>query len=207
MLVKSTLVLFGATLLNIFVMAEKFTPSDLIQLPRPGVPVTSPSGALAVYAQSAYNITDAKVIFSFITYLFAKLLLTRLYQKTVRNLYLLNVDDNTVQELTKPSYDTADSEPFFLDDSHIAYFHHDSELKEEVDQLYVLDLSSRKNYRLTDFPISFGNLKYNSKRKLLAFSASVYNDDGTLEGTLKKDKEIESTKKDTALVFDQLMVR
>lgn len=63
MLVKSTLVLFGASLLNIFVMAKKFTPSDLIQLPRPGVPVTSPSGALAVYAQSAYNITDAKVIF------------------------------------------------------------------------------------------------------------------------------------------------
>lgn len=61
MLFKSTLVLFGATLLNICVMAEKFTPADLIQLPRPGIPVTSPSGALAVYAQSAYNITEAKV--------------------------------------------------------------------------------------------------------------------------------------------------
>lgn len=96
-----------------------------------------------------------------------------------------------------------------MDDNHIAYFRHDSELKEDVDQLYVLDLSNKEQgpYRLTDFPISFGNLKYNSKRKLLAFSASVYNDDGTLEGTLKKDKEIESTKKDTAIVFDQLMVR
>lgn len=61
MLAKSSFVLVGVTLLNIFAMAEKFTPSDLIQLPRPGVPVTSPSGALAVYAQSAYNSTDAKV--------------------------------------------------------------------------------------------------------------------------------------------------
>lgn len=64
MIVKSTLFLLGASLINIVVvMAEKFTPSDLIQLPRPGIPVTSPSGALAVYAQSAYNITEAKVSF------------------------------------------------------------------------------------------------------------------------------------------------
>ncbi|KAI8078261.1 Alpha/Beta hydrolase protein [Gilbertella persicaria] len=189
MLFKNKLLLFGASLFSMTViMAEKFTPADLIQLPRPGVPVTSPSGALAVYAQSAYNITEAK---------------------TVRNLYLLNIDNNSVEELTKPSFDTSDSEPFFLDDQHIAYFHHDNELKEDVDQLYVIDLENKQEspYRLTDFPISFGNLKYNAQHKLLAFSASVYNDDGTLEGTLKKDKEIKETKKDTALVYDELMVR
>jgi acylaminoacyl-peptidase len=62
MLFRAKLVFFGAAaLFNAFTMAEKFTPSDLIQLPRPGAPVTSPSGALAVYAQSAYNITDDKV--------------------------------------------------------------------------------------------------------------------------------------------------
>jgi acylaminoacyl-peptidase len=111
--------------------------------------------------------------------------------------------------LTRPSFDTSDSEPFFLDDQHVAYFHHESESKEQVDQLYVLDLKNKEEgpYKLTNFPIAFGNIKYNVDRKLLAFSASVYNDEGTLEGTLKKDKEIESTKKDTALVFDQLMVR
>ncbi|KAI7888020.1 Alpha/Beta hydrolase protein [Mucor mucedo] len=188
MLAKSTLALVGVTLLNIFAMAENFTPSDLIQLARPGVPVTSPSGALAVYAQSAYNITDAK---------------------TVRNLYLLNIEKNVVEELTKPSYDISDSEPFFLDDQHIAYFHRDAQNKADVDQLYVLNLSDKgeEPYRLTDFPISFNSLKYNSKRKLLAFSASVYPQEGTLEGTLQKDKEIASTKKDTAMAFDELMVR
>lgn len=188
MLVKRTLILFSASLLNIAVMARTFSPSDLIQLARPGVPVTSPSGALAVYAQSEYSIAEAK---------------------TKRSLYLLDIEKDSVQELTKPSFDTADSEPFFLDDSHVAYFHHDSESKEEVDQVFVLDLNNKEEgpYQLTSFPISFGNLKYNSKRKLLAFSAAVYNDDGTLEGTLKKDKEIKENKKDTALVFDELMVR
>jgi Tol biopolymer transport system component len=129
--------------------------------------------------------------------------------QTISNLYLLNIQDNSVEELTKPSFNTSDSGPFFLDDEHVAYFHYESESTEEVVQLYVLDLKNREEgpYRLTNFPIAFGNIKYNVDRKLLAFSASVYSDDGTLEGTLKKDKEIESTKKDTALVFDQLMVR
>lgn len=72
MLAKSTLILVGVTLINIFAMAEKFTPSDLIQLARPGIPVTSPSGALAVYAQSAYNSTDTKVLslYLFLFFLF-----------------------------------------------------------------------------------------------------------------------------------------
>lgn len=49
----------------VVVIGEKFTPSDLIQLPRPGIPVASPNGELAIYAQSAYNITEAKVPFFF----------------------------------------------------------------------------------------------------------------------------------------------
>lgn len=43
------------------VAAEQFTPVDLIQLARPGIPVTSPNGTFAVYSQSAYNIEQAKV--------------------------------------------------------------------------------------------------------------------------------------------------
>lgn len=49
-------------LFNILTMAQQFTPSDLIQLARPGVPVASPNGHYAVYAQSTYSISDAKVI-------------------------------------------------------------------------------------------------------------------------------------------------
>ncbi|KAI9480368.1 MAG: Alpha/Beta hydrolase protein [Benjaminiella poitrasii] len=185
MLIKSKLVFLAASLM--VVIAEKFTPSDLVQLPRPTAPTTSPNGALAVYVQSAYNISEAK---------------------SIRNLYLLNIKENRVEELTKPSLDTADSDPFFLDDSHIAYFHHDAK-SEGIDQLYVIDLDDRQksSYRLTDFPIPFGNVKYNVKHKLLAFSASVYNDDSTLEDTFEKDKQLKESKKDTALVFDELMVR
>jgi acylaminoacyl-peptidase len=121
----------------------------------------------------------------------------------VRNLYLLNIKTNTTEALTEPSYETSDSEPFFLDNDHIAYFHHHND---QVDQLYVLNLANRASYPLTDFPIAFGNLKYNAEHQLLAFSAAVYAD-GTLEGAARKDKEIEETKKDSAMVFDELMVR
>lgn len=119
----------------------------------------------------------------------------------------MNIDDNSVQELTRPSFNTSDSEPFFLDEDNVAFFHHDAGSSDSVDQLFVLNLKNKEQYRLTDFPISIENVKYNVDKKLLAFSASVYNEDGTLEGTLKKDKLIESTKKDTALVYDELMVR
>ncbi|KAI8639615.1 Alpha/Beta hydrolase protein [Parasitella parasitica] len=185
MLVKSTLLLFGLVSSSI-VMADRFTPVDLIQLARPGVPVPSPNGTLAVYSQSAYNIDQAK---------------------TVRSLYLLNINDNTVQELTKPSFDTADTEPFFLDDEHVAYFHHQADSDDKVDQLHVLNLGNRESYRLSDFPIPVENIKYNSKHRLLAFSASVYNDLQDLDSTLQRDKDIEKTKKDTSMVYEQLMVR
>ncbi|CEG83539.1 hypothetical protein RMATCC62417_17442 [Rhizopus microsporus] len=187
MIVKSTLpVLFGALFFSFTAMGKKFTPAHLIELPRPTAPVTSPNGTFAVYSQSAYNIEDSK---------------------TIRSLYLLNIETNSVEQLTEPSYETSDSEPFFLDDSHIAYFHHDQDLKEEVDQLYVLNLADKSPYRLTDFPTAFGNVKYNVDHKLLAFSSAVYPDDGTLEGAATRDKEIAETKKDTGMVFDHLMVR
>ncbi|KAI8968569.1 Alpha/Beta hydrolase protein [Mycotypha africana] len=191
---KSTVLFFSTSfILNMVVVGAKLlTPSDLIQLPRPGVPVTSPNGALAVYAQSSYNITEGK---------------------SVSNLYLLNINENSVEELTKPSFEASDSEPFFLDNDHVAYMHHgdngkeDKENESTVDQLYVLNLKNKDSYRLTDFPIPFGNMKYNLEAKLLAFSASVYNEMKTLKETLERDQYIEANKKDTAMVFDELMVR
>lgn len=60
MLVKSTLFLFSLVS-STFVMAEIFSPIDLIQLARPGIPVTSPNGTFAVYSQSTYSIDEAKV--------------------------------------------------------------------------------------------------------------------------------------------------
>lgn len=69
MIVKTTLFLLSTSLFNVMaVMANTFTPPDLVQLARPSVPVTSPSGALAVYAQSVYNIEESKVTFSSFTH-------------------------------------------------------------------------------------------------------------------------------------------
>ncbi|KAF7728576.1 hypothetical protein EC973_005802 [Apophysomyces ossiformis] len=172
----------GVALSSVLVAARSFTPHDLVTFPRPGSVSPSPNGRLAVYSQSIYNSKE---------------------DKTAKNLYLIHLEDSAVKELTKPSYHVSYSDPFFLDDTHIAYvFHHN---KSNVDQLYVLNVENDDHYRLTDFPTAFGDIKYNAKSRLLAFSAAVYAD-GSLEHAVRKDRELAS-RKDSALVFDQLMVR
>lgn len=71
----------------------------------------------------------------------------------------MDLDKSSVSQLTKPSFDSSQSDPFFLDESHIAFF---QTLKDEpVDQLYVLDIAAKNEeaYKLTDFPVEFANVK------------------------------------------------
>lgn len=44
-----------------------------------------------------------------------------------------------------------------------------------MDQLYVIDLDNREEdpYRLSNFPISIRDVKYNADKKLLAFYSAV----------------------------------
>lgn len=115
------------------------------------------------------------------------------------------METSKVQPLTTPVLGETHSEPFFLDENHVAYLW---SKPDQVAQLYVVDIEGKEEpYAITDFPISFENLKYNRERQLLAFSAYVYTELDTLEDTKEKDDHIKETKKDTALVYDQLMIR
>jgi acylaminoacyl-peptidase len=59
---RKLLLLLGAGLLfSNAVSGDKFTPVDLVELPKPSGPITSPSGAYAVYSQAVYNAADAQV--------------------------------------------------------------------------------------------------------------------------------------------------
>ncbi|KAI8365910.1 Alpha/Beta hydrolase protein [Radiomyces spectabilis] len=172
------LLLFGAALFNGLVTARLFKPQDVVTLPRPGAASLSPNGTFAVYAQSTYHADQ---------------------DKSVKNLFLLNLQTSSVSELTPPSFDSAQNEPFFLDDSHVAYV--------QNGQIHVINLDTTdKPYQLTDFPVDIANVKYNLQSKMLAFSAAVY-DDGTLEGAKEREDHLRATKKDTALAYDKLMVR
>ncbi|KAL0084076.1 Alpha/Beta hydrolase protein [Phycomyces blakesleeanus] len=162
---------------------QAITPLDIVTLPRPSGLSASPNGSLAVYTQSVY---DSK------------------QDKTLRQLLLLDLETDIVKSLTDASSDSTQSEPFFLDNENIAYIQHTAGV--DVDQLHVLNLESGDSYALTEFPIAFGNIKYNHKKSLLVFSASVY-PGGSLEDAKQKDKVLKETKKDTGLVYDQLMVR
>ncbi|KAI9024292.1 Alpha/Beta hydrolase protein [Phycomyces nitens] len=159
------------------------TPLDIVTLPRPSGLSASPNGSLAVYTQSVY---DSKA------------------DKTLRQLLLLDIENDLVKALTEPSSESSQSEPFFLDNDNVAYMQHTAGV--DVDQIHVLNLESGDAYALTDYPIDFGNIKYNPKKNLLVFSASVYAG-GSLEEAKEKDKVLKETKKDTGLVYDQLMVR
>lgn len=111
-----------------------------------------------------------------------------------------------MESLTTPELGESHSEPLFLDDDHVAYLW--QKAGDDVAQLYVVDIHQQEEpYAVTDFPIGFGDIKYNNARKLLTFSSLVYPDLDTLQQTKDKDDEIKKTKKDTALVYDQLMVR
>ncbi|KAI8148231.1 Alpha/Beta hydrolase protein [Fennellomyces sp. T-0311] len=160
-------------------------PLDVVSLPRPGLAAVSPNGNLAVYAQSIYSIDE---------------------DKTASNLELIDLNSAHKSELTTPKLDASLKDPFFLDDQHIAYFEHYE--SEPVNQLYVLNVEGQTEpYQLTQFPIEFANIKYNAKKQLLVFSAEVYPDEPTLEGTKSRDDELKTAKKDSGMVFDTLPVR
>jgi dipeptidyl aminopeptidase/acylaminoacyl peptidase len=93
-----------------------------------------------------------------------------------------------------------------LDDDHIAFFQTSQNL--DIGQIFVLNVKEldAEPYQLTDFPVEISNIKFQTETKLLAFSAAVYSD-GSLEGTRERDDQIQKSKRDTALVFDSLMVR
>ncbi|KAG0041261.1 hypothetical protein BGZ83_002078, partial [Gryganskiella cystojenkinii] len=75
------------------------------------------------------------------------------------------------------------------------------------EQLFVKKVGSdEKPYALTSYPTGISNVKFNKDASLIAFSAAVYAD-GTLAGAKDKDEDLKVNKKDTALAFDQLMVR
>ncbi|OZJ04398.1 hypothetical protein BZG36_02415 [Bifiguratus adelaidae] len=165
-----------------------FSPRDLVSLGRPGLVVTSPNGKYAAFTMSTYNEEE---------------------NKSSRNLYLVDLQTSEIKALTEASFEIKQDSPLFLSDSAIAYFQNiPAKEGEEAgpSQVFVKDLRSTKDaYPITQVPVEIGNLKYNAKAKLLAFSAAVY-EDGTLEGAKERDAE-EKKRKDSALVYDELLFR
>ncbi|KAF9162923.1 hypothetical protein DFQ26_003101 [Actinomortierella ambigua] len=157
---------------------QPLTPELMLSLARPSTAAVSPNGQHAVFSTSRY---------SFETH------------KTIRNLNLLNLKDNTVSDFTPREPGTSHSDAFWLDDDHVAFL--------SQEQVYVKSVTGNgEPYALTTFPVGIANVKYNQKAGLLVFSAPVYAD-GTLQGAKERDDELKTTKQDTGLAYDHLMVR
>ncbi|KAI9246099.1 Alpha/Beta hydrolase protein [Phascolomyces articulosus] len=175
---------------NTFVNARPLTPFDVVTMPRPDIPSISPDGRFAVFDESVYHEKED-------------------YITTTLELIDLQSDDGKdgrSRRLTTPKIGANQREPIFLDNEHICYFEHRE--NEPIDQIYVLNIyGNHEPLKLTDFPIEFANIKYNAKKRLLSFSAKVYKDEPTLDGSKAKFEILKKTKKDSALVYDQLMVR
>ncbi|KAF9971866.1 hypothetical protein BGZ73_005102 [Actinomortierella ambigua] len=165
-------------LVNAAAKQQPLTPELMLSLARPSTAAVSPNAQFAVFSTSRY---------SFETH------------KTISNLNLLSLKDNTVSDFTPRAPGTSHGDAFWLDDDHIAFLSNE--------QVYIKPLSGGEEpYALTAFPVGIANVKYNRQAGLLAFSAPVYAD-GSLQRAKERDEELKTTKHDTGLAFDHLMVR
>ncbi|KAK9760552.1 Dipeptidyl-peptidase 5, partial [Basidiobolus ranarum] len=160
---------------------RNFTPQDLATLDRPGVAVPSPDGKWAVYSSSTYTIAT---------------------NSNTRNLWILNVANGKVSPLTAPGK-TGDSEPLWLDSATVGFI----SSRTETSQLWAVDVTKANSLpvQVTNFTVDIGNVKYNPKANLFAFSTGVYAD-GNIEKAVHIDQE-NSLRTDTGLVYDNLFVR
>ncbi|KAK9710314.1 Dipeptidyl-peptidase 5 [Basidiobolus ranarum] len=157
------------------------TPQDLAVITKPSAAVPSPDGNWAVFSGSNYDITN---------------------NTSTKNLWLLNLKNNQVTPLTTPGK-TGDSVPIWLDNTTVGFL----SSRSKSSQLWAIDIVKPKAQPLqvTNFTLGISNIKYNRRAKLLAFTTPVYED-----GSMEKAVEInlaESKRTDSALVYDQLMVR
>ncbi|ORY00216.1 S9C family peptidase [Basidiobolus meristosporus CBS 931.73] len=157
------------------------TPQDLVAISKPGAAVPSPDGKWAVFSSSNYSITE---------------------NSSTRNLWLLDLAKDSVTALT-PSGKFGDSEPIWLDSATVGFL----SSRSKSTQLWAVEVSkpNATPVQVTNFTLDIGNIKYNPNSKLLAFTTAVY-DDGSMEKAVEIDAA-ESKRTDSALVYDQLMVR
>ncbi|KAI1290566.1 hypothetical protein EDD11_009175 [Mortierella claussenii] len=155
------------------------TPERMLTLARPSTAALSPNSQHAVFSASRYSIDT---------------------NKSIRNLHLVSLhNNNALSDLTPQAPDTAHDNALWLDDNHVAF------LSKEQIFIKIID-SDAQPYQLTHFPVGIANVKFNRAASLIAFTAAVYTD-GSLEGAKEKDEYLKIHKKDTAQVFDTLMVR
>ncbi|KAK9712494.1 Dipeptidyl-peptidase 5 [Basidiobolus ranarum] len=158
-----------------------FTPQDLVTFDRPGVAIPSPDGKWAVFSSSNYSITE---------------------NSSTANLWLLNINNSQVTSLTTPGK-YGDSEALWLDTATVGFI----SSRTETSQLWAVDVTKAGSQpvQVTNFTVDIGNIKYNHKAKLLAFTAGVYSD-----GSMSKAVELDSAnakRPDSGMAFDQLFVR
>ncbi|ORY00217.1 S9C family peptidase [Basidiobolus meristosporus CBS 931.73] len=163
------------------VAKRPFTPQDLVTLDRPGSAVPSPDGKWAVYSSSNYSITE---------------------NASTSNLWLLNLVTSKEIPLTSPSK-YGDSEALWLDSATVGFV----STRATTSQLWAVDVTKpgAQPVQVTNFTLDIGNIKYNSKEKLLAFTAGVYAD-GSMDKAVEIDA-VNAKRPDSGMVYDQLFVR
>ncbi|KAI9283971.1 Alpha/Beta hydrolase protein [Umbelopsis sp. AD052] len=165
--------------------SQVLTPEKLIDLPKVGILVTSPSGEKAIFSQSVYSLQE---------------------KKSTLTLHIIDLITSEVRPLTSTFKYGTPYEPVFLDDKNIIFLQARDD--DDFAHIYVVgvDDEAEEAYQLSNFPIEVGALKYNSTLGLLGFAAEVY-EDGRMETVKARDESIESTKTDSGMVYNSLNVR
>ncbi|KAJ3274770.1 hypothetical protein HK104_004019, partial [Borealophlyctis nickersoniae] len=181
LLILSSLSLSGADV-------HPFTAKDLVTFDKLSSPVPSPDGKHVAFTVSRYNPDE---------------------NKSKRSLWFLHMENNAV---VNAEADIA--EPVWLGSGLIGGLADAN----GTTQFWYGDVSGLlggggnttiakkpKFQPLTDYPVDIGNVKYNPKGSLLAFTAEVYQD-GSLEEAARRRKR-EAERFSTGVVYDQLFVR
>ncbi|ORX94231.1 hypothetical protein K493DRAFT_283941 [Basidiobolus meristosporus CBS 931.73] len=160
---------------------RQFSPQDLASVAKYGAAVPSPDGLWAVFSGTRYSIVE---------------------NSNIHSLWKLNMKNGQITALitgTRGKYAT----PLWLDHITVGFLSNRS----RSEQLWSIDISNPKAQPLqvTNFSLGISNIKYNMNTKLLAFTSAVYND-GSMENAIKIDAA-NKKRTDTALVYDQLMIR
>ncbi|KAG2178925.1 hypothetical protein INT43_001772 [Umbelopsis isabellina] len=160
------------------------TPQSLVELPKTGMLITSPSGTKAIYSQSIYD---------------------SVANETTQSWYLLDLATNELHPLSQTFAQGDVCEMVFLDDVHLAVLQ--GRESSQFPHVFVFDMDhlTKEPYQLTDFPTEIGALRYNSASQLLGFAASVH-EDGDL-ATVQSQDQTDSGTRGSATLYDRLPVR
>ncbi|KAJ1921446.1 dipeptidylpeptidase [Tieghemiomyces parasiticus] len=182
-------VIFGVWISDGVYAQNPLTIRQAAVLPKVANPLVSPDGRHALYTVSENSIDGSG---------------------TTTSLYVLDTESNESTLLVRTDPDMGSpANPLWFDNVNVGYtFRTKGRAAKNGTILWAqsINVGYIDATAVTSFPTAIRSLKYSPEGRRLVILADLY-PDTTLAETAERDAQLAATKKDTARVFDQLMIR